>query len=134
MKISYKTIIKKMIKDFLDVDVQYTEKSNEFKNDLPFVPKRIKIEKVEKLVANLHDKTEYVIHTRNWKQALNHGLEKVHRVIKFDQNAWVKSYIDMNTDPRKNTRNDFEKDFWKLMNNAFFRKTMENVRKHRDIK
>ena len=60
----------------------------------------MKIEKVEKLVANLHVKTEYVIHIRNLKQALNHGLvlKKVHRVIKFNQNAWLKPYIDMNTD------------------------------------
>ena len=73
----------------------------------------MKIEKVEKLVANLHDKTEYVIHIRNLKQALNHGLvlKKVHRVIKFNQNAWLKPYIDMNTDLRKNTKNDFEKVF-----------------------
>ena len=58
---------------FLEVDVQYFEKLHEFHNDLPFLPERMKIEKVEKL-ANLHDKTEYVIHIRNLKQALNHGL------------------------------------------------------------
>ena len=59
----------------------------------------MKIEKVEKLVTNLHDKTEYVIHIRNLKQALNHGLilKKVHRVIKFTQKAWLKPYIDMNS-------------------------------------
>ena len=64
----------------------------------------MKIEKVERLVANLHNKTEYIIHIRSLKQALNHGLvlKKVHRVIKFDQNAWLKPYIDMNTDLRKN--------------------------------
>ena len=60
----------------------------------------MKIEKVEKLPANLHDKTEYIIHTRNLMQALNDGLvsKKVHNVIKFNQNAWLKPYIDMNTD------------------------------------
>ena len=74
----------------------------------------MKIEKVEKLVANLHDKTENVIHIRNLKQALNHGLvlKKVHRVIKFNQNTWLKSYIDMNTDLRKKAKSDFEKDFF----------------------
>ena len=87
------------------------------------------------MVANLLDKTEYVIHIRNLKQALNHGLvlKKVHEGIKFNQNAWLKPYIDMNTDLKQKTKNDFEKDFFKL-NNAVFRKTMENVRKHRDIK
>ena len=66
----------------------------------------MKIKKVEKPVANLHDKTEYVIHFRNLKQALNHGfvLKKVHRVIKFNQNAWLKPYIDMNTDLRKKSK------------------------------
>ena len=121
---------------FFEVDVQYLEKLHELHNDLPFLPERMKIEKVEKLVANLHDKTEYVIHIRNLKQALNHGLvlKKVHRVIKFNQNAWLKPYIDMNTDLRKKAKNDFETDFLKLINNAVFGKTMENVRKHRAIK
>ena len=63
----------------------------------------MKIKKVEKLLANLQDRTEYFIPIRNLKQALNHGLvlKKVHRLIKFNQNAWLKPYIDMNTDLRK---------------------------------
>ena len=66
----------------------------------------MKIRKVEKLVANLYDKTEYVIHIRNLKQELNHGLvlKKVHRVIKSNQNPWLKPYIDMNTKPRKKAK------------------------------
>ena len=121
---------------FLEADVQYLENLQELYNDLPFSPERMKIEKVEKLVANIHDKTEYIIHIRNLKRALHHGLvlKKVHRLIKFHQNAWLKPYTDMNTNLRKKAKNDFEKDFFKLINNAVFGKTMENVRKHRDIK
>ena len=70
------------------------------------------------------------------KQALNHGLvlENVHRIIQFNQEAWPEPYIDMNTELIKQAKNDSEKDFFKLMNNAVFGKTLENVRKHRDIK
>ena len=77
----------------------------------------MKIEKVERLVTNLHDKTEYVIHIRNLNQALNHAfiLKKVHRVINFNQKAWLKPYIDMNTKLRQKTENNFEKNFFKLM-------------------
>ena len=68
-------------------------------NDLPFLPKRLKFEKVKKFATNLHDKTEYVIHMRNLKQALNHKLiwKKIYRVIKFNQKTWLKPYIDLNT-------------------------------------
>ena len=88
---------------FVEVNVQYLEKVHELHNDLPFLPERMKFEKVGKLVTNLHDKTEYVIHIRSLKQALNHGLvlKKVHRVIKFNQKAQLQPYIDMNTKLRK---------------------------------
>ena len=84
---------------FLEVDVQYLEKLHEKFHDLPFLPQRIKCEKVEKLVTSFHDKTKYVIHIRNLKQALNQGsiLKKDHRVIKFNQKAWLIPYIDMST-------------------------------------
>ena len=84
---------------FLEVDVQYPEKLHELHNNLPFLPETMKIEKVEKLVSNLYDQTEYVIHTRNLKQKLNHGLilKIVHRVIKSNQKVWLKTYIEMNT-------------------------------------
>ena len=74
---------------FLEVDFQYLEKLHELHNDLPFLPEKMKIKKVQKLVTNLHDKTEYVINIRNLKQALNHGLvlKKGHKVIKFNQIA-----------------------------------------------
>ena len=92
---------------FLEVDVQYLEKLHELHNELTFLPKRMKIKKVEKPVANLHDKTEYVIRIINLKQALNHELilKTVHRVITFNQNAWLKPYIDMNTDLSKKAKN-----------------------------
>ena len=88
---------------FLEADVQYLEKLHEFHNDFPFLSERIKIEKVEKLVANLHDKIEYVIHIINLKQILNHGLvfKKFHRMIRFNQNAWLKPHIDMDTNLKK---------------------------------
>ena len=88
----------------------------------------MKIEKVENLVVNLHNKTEYVICIRNLKEILNHGL--FHRVIEFNENAWLKPYIDMNTDLREKAKNDFEKYFFKLMNNAAFANAMQNMRKH----
>ena len=92
----------------------------------------MKLEKVEKPVANLYDKTGYVIHIINLKQTLNHRLilKNIHRVIKFNQKAWLKPNIDINTKLRKKAKNNFEKDFFKLMNNAVFGKTMENMRKH----
>ena len=99
---------------------------------MPFLSEKMKTDKTQKLVCNLHDKKKYVVHISILKQALNHGLKlkKVHRVIEFNQEAWLKKYIDINTELRKKASNNF----FKLMNNAVFGKTMENVRKHRGIK
>ena len=139
-------IIEKFVKSYdeknsdkgyiLEVDVDYPSKLHKLHSDMSFLPERIKIDKTQKLVCNLRDKKKYVVHISILKQALNHGLKlkKVHRVIEFNQEAWLKKYIDLNTELRKKASNDFDKDFFKLMNNAVFGKTMENVRKHRDIK
>ena len=118
----------------LEVDVKYPKELHDLHNELPFMCEKMKINKVEKLVPNLHDKKKYVIHIRALNQALEHWLilEKVHRVIEFNESAWLKPYIDFNTQLRTQTKN--EKDFFKLMNNAMFGKTMENIRKHKDIK
>ena len=120
----------------LEVDVKYPKKLHDLHSDLPFSTERMKIDKCKKLVCNLYNKKKYVVHIRSLIKALNHGLilKKVHRVIEFNQEAWLKPYIDMNTELRKKAKNDFEKDFFKLMNDAVFGKTMGNVRKHRDIK
>ena len=120
----------------LDVDVDYPSKLQNLHSDLPFLPERMNINNTKKLVCNLNNKKNYIVYINVLKQALDHGLKlrKVHRVIEFEQEAWLKEYIDVNTELRKKANNDFEKDFFKLMNNAVFGKTMENVRKYRDIK
>ena len=120
----------------LEVDVKCPKKLHDLHSDLPFLPKRIKIDKCKKLVCDLHNKKKYVVHIKSLKQALNNGLKlkRVHRIIEFSQKAWLKPYIDMNTELRKLAKDDFEKDLFKLMNNTVFGKTMENIRKHRDIK
>ena len=84
----------------------------------------------------IQDKNNYVVHIVALKQALNHGLKlaKVHKISQFDQEAWLKPYIDMNTGLMKDAKNNFEKKVFKLMNNAVFEKTMEKIRKHRDFK
>ena len=120
----------------LEVDVHYPTELHDYHNDLPFMCECMIINGVEKLIPNLYYKKRYVIHIRVLEQALKHGLvlECIHRAIEFKQSAWMKEYIDFNTKLRTAATNGFEKDFYKLMNNAVFRKTMENIRKHRNIK
>ena len=120
----------------LEVDIDYSKELFNLHKDLLFLPESKKVNNVEKLICDIEDKKKYVIHIRTLKQAINNGLKlkKVHRIIQFKQKAWLKVYIDMNTELRKNAKNEFEKNFFKLMNNSVFGKTMENVRNHRDIK
>ena len=120
----------------LKVDVDYPCELQNLHCDLPFLPEKIVVNNTKKLICNLQDKKDYVVHINVLKQALDHGLKliKFHQVIEFDQEAWLKEYINFNTELPKKATNDFEKDFFKLMNNAVLGKTMENVRKHRNIK
>ena len=113
MKIHFNLVKALFIENYNENSEKYPEKLHNHHNDLPFLLEKMKVGKVEKLVANLHDKKEYAIHIRNLKQALNHELvlKKVHRVIKFNQEAWLKPHINMNTELQKNAKNDFEKDF-----------------------
>ena len=112
---------------FLEVDIDYPTELFNFHKDLVFLTEQKKIEKVEKLICSIEDKEKYVIHIRALKQALNHGLKlkEVCRVIQFKQKAWLKPYIDMNTKLRKKAQNEFEKNFFKLINNFVFGKQLK---------
>ena len=113
------------IKGYLpEVDIRYPAELHDSHKDLPFMCERMEINGVEKLVSNLRDKKNYVIHIQALDQALTHGLvlERIHRVIEFNQSNWMKPYIDFNTQLRTLTTNDFEKDFFKLMNNWYLEK------------
>ena len=120
----------------LEVDIEYPKKLQELQIDLPFLAQRKVLNKTRKLITSFENKEMYVVHILALKPAQNQGLiiRKVHRVIKFNQNAWMKPYIEKITMLRVESKNEFDKGFYKLMNNAVYRKTMENVRNHRNIK
>ena len=122
----------------LEVDLEYPKELHDLHNDYPLAPERIMMckNKVEKLIPNLRDKKKYIIHYKNLEQYLGLGLKLscIHRGIKFEESEWLKPYIDINTKLRAKANNKFEKDFFKLMNNSVFGKTMENVRNRVNIK
>ena len=120
----------------LEVDLDYPESLHDEHNDYPLAPERMTIDKVDKLVPNLNNKKNYVIHYENLKQYERLGLipTKIHRGIKFEERPWLKEYIDLNTNLRTKAKNEFEKDFFKLMNNSVFGKTMENIENRVDVR
>ncbi|GFT48691.1 uncharacterized protein TNCV_4632411 [Trichonephila clavipes] len=122
----------------LEVDLEYPESLHDDHSDLPLAPESSVPPgcKEKRLLTTLYPKTNYVVHIRNLKQYLKLGLvlKKVHKILEFHQESWLQPYINMNTQFRTEAENEFEKNFYKLMNNAIFGKTMENIRKRVDIR
>ena len=133
----------------LEVELEYPKELHDIHNDYPLAPEKTKVIKnmlsnycqeisdkynistglVHKLIPTLNRKEKYVLHYRNLQLYTDLGLKltKIHRALQFNQCPWLKQYIDFNTEKRTNFKNAFEKDFFKLMNNSVFRKTMENI-------
>ena len=120
----------------LEVELEYPKSLHDLHSDYPLAPEQIEVNKIDKLIPNLWNKKKYILHYENLKQYLSLGLKLNHifRGIKFEESQWLKKYIALNTDLRTVAKNEFEKDFFKLMNNSVFGKTMENIRNRVDIK
>ena len=120
----------------IECDLEYPKELHNKHNDYPLAPEIMVINKVPKLIPSLNNRTKYVLHYKNLKQNLLLGMKltKVHRIIGFEQSPCLKQYIDLNTNLRTKANNDSEKDFFKLMNNSLFGKTMENIRKRVNVK
>ncbi|GFX78922.1 uncharacterized protein TNCV_3912111 [Trichonephila clavipes] len=122
----------------LEVDFEYPESLHDYHSDLQLAPESSVPPgcKEKRLLTTLYLKTNYVVHIRNLKQYLKLGLvlKKVHKILEFHQESWLQPYIKKNTQLRTEAENEFEKNFYKLMNNAIFGKTMENIRKRVDIR
>ena len=118
-----------------EVDLVYPKELWKSHNDYPLAPEKIKVNGVEKLISHFKPHKKYVIHYRNLRQCLELGLriKAVHRGISFNQSPWMEPYIRKNTELRKTAANSFEKDFFKLMNNSVFGKTIENIRKRQNV-
>ena len=134
---------------FLAVDLEYPNKLHELHNNYLLTPEKlavsndmlltyckkianeydIKVGNVKKLIPNLNNKTKYVLHYRNLQLylSLEMKLTKIHRALQFKQSDWMKKYIDFNTEKRKSAPNDFDKDFFKLMINSIYGKTIESL-------
>jgi len=120
----------------LEVDLEYPKELHDLHNDYPLAPESLKLGVVDKLIPNLSDKHHYAVHYENLKLYDSLGLKvsRVHRGIQFKESDWIKKYIDLNISLRTKASNDFVKDFYKLMNNSVFGKTMENIENRVDVR
>ena len=118
-----------------EVDLEYLPDLWTAHNDYPPAPEKMIVNGVEKLICHFKPRKNYILHYRNLRQYVEMGLKltAVHRGISFNQSSWMEPYIRKNTEHRKTAANSFEKDFFKLMNNSVFGKTIENIRKRQNI-